>query len=225
MNLNQCHCVVTGASGATGTAIRTHLLEQGATVTGTLRPMNETQALKELNPGDFQIEMDPLDPKSIASAIHQITRKFQQIHVWVNVIGGFHMGEGIEHSPHSVWESMYAQNFLTALNCTQAILPHFKKNNAGRLINFGSVAVAEGMAHAGPYLTSKAAVHALSKATASELNPDITCNAILPGIIDTKANRHAMPDADTSQWVTPDRIAEQVMAFIQGSKNGELVVL
>jgi len=225
MKLNQCHCVVTGVSGATGKAIRARLLQGGATVVGTVRPREEHQRLKEQGRRDYLLEMNPLVPESIHTAIQLITREMQQIHVWINVIGGFYMGENIENSPPELWERMYAQNFLTTLQGTRAILAHFKKSGFGRLINFGATAVSSGMPQAGPYLTSKAAVHALTKATAAELEGDITCNAILPAIIDTQANREAMPGADTSSWVKPETIAERVIGFIQNSNNGELVTL
>lgn len=225
MKLNQCNCVVTGASSATGTAIRTQLLKAGAKVIATQRLQQEAMTLKKISSEEYLIGMDPMLPESVTSAVQVISSEMSQIHVWINTIGGFQMGELIENTDPSSWEIMHSLNFSTVLNCTQAILPHFKKFGTGRLINFGSAAVTNGMSLAAPYLTSKAAVHALSKATAAELDGDITCNAILPTTIDTPANRQAMPDADFSSWVNTDRISDQVIAFIENSENGKLVVL
>ena len=61
------------------------------------------------------------------------------------------------------------------------------------------------------YTASKAAVVAMTKAMAAEFAPDhITVNAIAPKIIDTPTNRESMPDADFSQWVTPEAIADEI---------------
>ena len=222
MDPKNCNCVITGVSGATGSAIRAELLKKGATVIGTVRPKH-IQTLTQVSPNDYQIGMDPLNRRSIDSAITQISQQLTQVHVWVNIIGGFDMGSLIEDYSTESWERMYALNYLTVLNSSQAIIPHFKTFQSGRLINFGSAAVAEGMAQAAPYLVSKGAVHSLTKACASELNGDITCNAILPTIIDTKANRDAMPDADFSEWVLPETIASQISKLISNQSNGALI--
>ncbi|NQV16435.1 SDR family NAD(P)-dependent oxidoreductase [bacterium] len=223
MNQKFSNCVITGVSGATGSAIRSRLLENGATVIGSFRSTHDTQELLKIGSNDYQIGMNPKDPSSIKSAINIISQELHQIHVWINVVGGFEMGSAIEDYPAEVWERMWSLNYLTVLNSTQAIIPHFKLFQTGRLINFGSAAVADGMPYAGPYLVSKAAVQALTKATAAELKGDITCNAILPTIIDTPTNRNAMPDADYSEWVTPESIATQVISFISNISNGRLI--
>jgi NAD(P)-dependent dehydrogenase (short-subunit alcohol dehydrogenase family) len=70
------------------------------------------------------------------------------------------------------------------------------------------------------YTASKAAVVALTRALARELRPTgVTVNAIAPSVIDTPANREAMPDADTERWVTPVEIAA-LMDFLTGDEGG-----
>ncbi len=225
MDLRHSTCVITGVSGTTGSTIRTLLLDQGATVIGTLRPDKHPGELVDLSHGAFMIELNPLDPDSVSAAVNTIHNELGQIHGWINVVGGFDMGMVIEDYPRSDWDYMWNLNFLSVLNVTQAILPHFKKYRSGRLINFGSAAALKGMAHAGPYLVSKAAVHSLTQATAAELVDDLTCNAILPAIIDTAANRSAMPDADFSSWVTPQAIALRITELLENSTNGALIIL
>lgn len=226
MKLNRCNCVITGVTGATGAVIREHLLDQGATVIGITRPSNDSNGLTRQGTNDFTLGLDVFDPDYIRNGIELIRKELHQIHVWINIVGGFEMGENVEVWPTSAWEKMWRLNFLSALHSTQAILPHFKEFNTGRLVHFGSAAVTSGMAKAGPYLVSKAAVHELTIATAAELrDSDITCNAILPGTINTKANQDAMPDADRSTWVTPQTIAEKIAGLITSSTNGELIIL
>ena len=218
-------CVITGINGAAATSIGERLRDEGARVIGTIRPKSENSLLEERGDGSHQIGLDPLDPLSIKTAIETIIAQFGVIHVWVNVVGGFDMGDQVEQTIPSRWEDMLDMNFRTALNCSQAILPHFREQTRGRLINFGSATVADGMPLAGPYLVSKSAVHTLTRICALELPGDITCNAILPTIIDTEKNRQAMPDADQGSWVSPQRIATEILRFIEGSGNGELIVL
>jgi NAD(P)-dependent dehydrogenase (short-subunit alcohol dehydrogenase family) len=67
----------------------------------------------------------------------------------------------------------------------------------------------------GPYAASKAGVHRLTEALASEWKGKVTVNAVLPSIIDTQANRASMPDADVSKWVRPEELAE-VILFLAG---------
>ena len=225
MDLKTINCVIAGVSGETGTAIRSALLQQGATVIGTSRQTGSQRSLVKHSDCDFEIQMDPTDPKSIQSTFNIITENFTQIHVWINIVGGFEMGKTVENYPEAAWDKMWNLNFVTVLNSSQIILPHFKKFQTGRLINFGSAAVESSMALAGPYLVSKAAVHMLTKAIASELSGDITCNAIVPGTIDTKSNRLAMPDADFSSWVSPETVAEQILVLLESSTTGELLQL
>ena len=127
----------------------------------------------------------------------------------MNIIGGFSMGNHVEEG-YDDWTYMYNTNFMTALNCCQQILPVMKNSGWGRIINIGSQAATHGMPLAGPYCASKAAVHSLTQIIALENCTGITCNAIVPGIIDTPTNRNNMPDADHSSWVTLDSLAKNI---------------
>ena len=95
----------------------------------------------------------------------------------------------------------------------------------GRIINMGAQAAINGMPLAGPYCTSKMAVHTLTKIIALENSRDITCNALVPGIIDTAANRDQMPEANHGNWVTPKKIARTIEELLLSDKNGALISL
>jgi NAD(P)-dependent dehydrogenase (short-subunit alcohol dehydrogenase family) len=225
MDLNSINCVITGISSTTAAAISRRLSLRDATIIGTYRPRETPQSLNMVGPREYGIAMDPLNPESIKNALDVVIDALQQVHVWINVVGGFEMGQTIEDASQESWRRMWELNFESVLNSTRIIIPHFKKFKTGRLINFGSASVEPGMALAAPYLVSKAAVHSLTRACAAELSDDITCNAILPRTIDTNKNRLAMPDGDFSNWVSTETIAEQIELFIAGSVNGELVKL
>ena len=114
---------------------------------------------------------------------------------------------------------------MTTLNCCQQILPRMKLSGWGRIINMGAQAAIKGMPLAGPYCTSKMAVHALTKIIALENEGGITCNAIVPGIIDTPTNRKQMPGANHSNWVNPKKIAEKIEGLLLSDENGALISL
>ena len=223
MNIQNTCCVVTGARGATGKIITDTLCQAGAQVVGTRFGAGTPGSMESVNDHCSLVEVDLTDPGAVRRAVRVILKQVRQVHVWINVVGGFDMGKQVEEVPSEAWQTMWSLNFLSCLHATQAILPHFKANGVGRLINFGSAAVEDGMEAAGPYLVSKAAVHALTLAVAREARGNITCNALLPTIIDTPANRSAMPDADTRDWISPETIATHIIDLIETGVNGQLV--
>ena len=210
--------VITGVNGAVASALMKYFSSRAAFVTGTVRKLvknieNKTSAV---------IEMDPLDHHSIHNAINLINNEAGEINVWMNIIGGFTMGNHVEKDSDS-WSYMYNTNFMTALNCCQQILPKMKHAGWGRIINMGSQAATIGMPLAGAYCTSKAAVHSLTKIIALENGGGITCNAILPGIINTPSNRKQMPGADHTNWIALKQIALQIEELLLSDKNGTLI--
>ena len=133
------------------------------------------------------------------------------------------MGKSVEQDQDS-WEKMHAINFTTCLHGSQAALHIMKKQGYGKIINIGSRAAIDGFPNAAPYLVSKSSVHALTRYIALENSDNkITCNAILPGVIDTPANREAMPDEDFSGWETPLQIAKKIEGVIASNVTGELI--
>ena len=186
---------------------------------GTVRQLSEITKPKK---NEAIIEMDPLDRYSIDNAISWVENESGDIHVWMNIVGGFVAGNHVEDG-HDDWAYMYNTNFMTALNCCQQILPIMKKNNWGRIINIGSRVAKRGRALAGPYCVSKLALHGLTKIIALENINNITCNAILPEIIDTNTNRKNMPAAKFDKWTTANLIAQKIENSIISKQSGLLI--
>jgi len=76
---------------------------------------------------------------------------------------------------------------------------------------------------AGPYCASKVAVHSLTKIIALENNNGVTCNALVPGVIDTPENRKNLPGANYKSWVTVDKIANKIAEVVCSNESGLLV--
>ena len=219
MNLNEMNMVITGANGALSSYLLEHFSNRSAFVVGTVRQLSTISKTKN---NEAIIEMDPLDHNSINVAIDWVNNQSGDIHVWMNIVGGFSMGNHVEEG-YDDWTYMYNTNFMTTLNCCQQILPPMKAAGFGRIINMGSQTAVRGMPLAGPYCSSKAAVHSLTQTIALENCNGVTCNAIVPGIIDTPDNRKNMPDADRDGWVTLEGLVNNIEEILLSKKNGILL--
>lgn len=216
------NCVVTGARGNVGAALVERLLSGNSNVSGIdygpgKEPVQEQDRY-------WYYDADLIDAADNERVVSSVVDRMETVHAWINVVGGFAMGPTIEDSSETDWQNMINLNFHTSLKCCRNVLPHMKSNGFGRIINFGSVAGEDGMANAGPYVIGKAAVMALSKTIALEgTEHGITCNAIVPTIIDTPQNREAMPDADFNTWTKPESIADTIVELLESDRNGEMV--
>jgi NAD(P)-dependent dehydrogenase (short-subunit alcohol dehydrogenase family) len=134
------------------------------------------------------------------------------------VAGGWAGGASFEASPPDEWDRMLRTNLDTVAHVCRAALPHLRAGG-GSVVAVGSRAAETGGAGMAAYAVSKLAVHALVRVLALEnAGHGVRFNAVLPGTIDTAANRRAMPDADRSKWTSPEAIAG-VMAFLLSSES------
>jgi NAD(P)-dependent dehydrogenase (short-subunit alcohol dehydrogenase family) len=211
--------VVTGGNGATAKGIIQHFKSKAKAVVGTLRNLDSRWLEKD---GVFYTKCDLSELDQIEGCIELIRDRLGLPHVWINTVGGFTIGKPVEECINE-WEKMHLINFETTLNCIKNILPIMKENKFGRIVNFGSRTGEKGMALAGPYSVSKSSVHNLTKTISLEVSRDITCNAVLPEIIDTPANREAMPNANFNTWSNPIDIADKIESIIKSKSNGQLI--
>jgi NAD(P)-dependent dehydrogenase (short-subunit alcohol dehydrogenase family) len=197
--------LVTGASGGLGTPVTTALLEAGATVVGVSKTIRQN---------DFQhaafvaLATDISDSQAAQKSVDEIVARFGRIDILAHLVGGFAGGKPIAETDDATFRSMLDLNLHSAFNMLRAVIPHMRRAKAGRIIAIGSRAAEDPGPGVGAYSASKAALVSLIRTVALE-NKDlpITANVILPGTMDTPANRTAMPKADTSKWVQPARVA------------------
>ena len=215
MNLkNKKNVIITGASGQVGLGL-IDLLKSTYNVITISRNKISSQNI-------ISFECKDLSNKDETNmTFKEIFEKFKNIDILINAAGGFDMGEQVENQE---WKNMMDINFYTMLNSTINVLPIMKKNHFGRIINFGSVAAISGMALATPYCVSKAAVHSFTQSLSLELSDNVTCNVLVPSIIDTQTNREAMPNTDRSDWVTIQEIADKISEIINSKGSGKLIL-
>lgn len=151
------------------------------------------------------------DAQATQAALDKVAAAQGGIDVLVNVAGGF-TWETLEDGSLDSWARMQAMNLMTNATITKLALPALKAAEEGRIVNIGAGAAIKAGLGMGAYAASKSGVHRLTEALAEELaGAGVTVNAILPSIIDTPTNRQDMPDADFSQWVKPEAIADVIL--------------
>jgi NAD(P)-dependent dehydrogenase (short-subunit alcohol dehydrogenase family) len=207
--------VVTGASGALGKVVAAAALKRGARVAGV------DYAKPDVADAADRIEIGGVDLSDAAQAkqaIEAVVARFGRLDVLINIAGAFSF-ETIADGDSKTWQRLYAINVLTALHACRAAIPHLLASPAARILNIGAIGALQAGAGMGPYAASKAGVHRLTEALAAELKGKVTVNAVLPSIIDTPANRAAMPTADFAKWVTAEELAN-VILFLAGGEAG-----
>lgn len=208
-SLNHRRVLVTGGLGALGRSVAEVLAERGARIALVDRaPGTDVKAAEMVLGG-----IDLTDPASAERAFADAAQRLGGIDALVNVAGGFEW-ETLEAGSIDTWDRLYAMNLRTAVVACRALLPHLGDSPAARIVNVGALASVKAGAGMGAYAASKAGVARLTEALAEELKDrGVTVNAVLPSVIDTPANRAAMPDADATRWVSTRQLAA-VIAFL-----------
>ncbi len=201
--------LITGAKGGLGEAVTPAFLAAGATVAGMARSI----AAADFPSHRFlAVPVNLTDAESTGKAVDEVMARFGRIDVLVHLVGGFAGGTAVGETPADTYGKMMSLNFMAAVHAASAVIPKMRAAGGGRIVAIGSRAALEPPATLGAYSASKAALVSLIRTMAAE-NKDagITANVVLPGTIDTPANRAAMPGADPSGWVKPERIASLIL--------------
>jgi NAD(P)-dependent dehydrogenase (short-subunit alcohol dehydrogenase family) len=201
--------LVTGATGGLGTHVTKALLAAGFSVVG-LAPRIQQADFDHPNFTALPAKLDSLS--AAKKAADTVISRFGKIDVLAHLVGGFAGGLTIADTDDATFQRMFDMNVNSAFHILRAVLPQMRKAGAGRIIAIGSRAAEDPGPTVGAYSASKAALVSLIRTVALE-NKDagITANVILPGTMDTPANRRDLPGADTSQWVQPASVASLIV--------------
>ena len=137
-----------------------------------------------------------------------VVSRFGRIDALVHVMGGFAGGKSVAETDDATFETMLDLNYRAAFVIARAVLPQMRQQGSGRILAVASRQGVEPAAMVGAYSASKAALVSLIRTIALE-NKDrgISANTVLPGTMDTPANRAGDPKADGSHWVQPSQVA------------------
>jgi NAD(P)-dependent dehydrogenase (short-subunit alcohol dehydrogenase family) len=201
--------LITGAKGGVGSFVTQRFLATGATVVGSARNISQ----KDFPAANFlALPADLTKSAAVGSLIAAIVERYRRLDVLVHVVGGFAGGKSVAETDDSTWEQMRDLNLTSAFYVLRAAIPHLRKSGSGRIVAIGSLAAVEPHAGLGAYVTFKSALVSLVRTVAVE-NKDagLTANVVLPGTMDTPANRKAMPGADFSKWLQPADVADLIL--------------
>jgi len=221
------HVVVTGGTGALGTAVVGALRAAGAVCHIPNLVAHEADAFAYAS--DPGVHLARGVELTDATAVKKFYQSVPQLWASVHLAGGFAMAPIAEISTAD-FEAQLRMNALTCFMCTQAAVAGIRARSepgpggarGGRIVNVAARPALEPRTGAGmvAYAASKAAVAALTQTLGEELAEEqIWVNAVAPSILDTPANRAAMPDADFTRWVALDAIAA-VIGFLASPQNG-----
>ena len=205
--------VVTGAAGALGRAVVDDFAAAGMKLVAVDR--DEAGLVRiEPTPELVLAQADLLDEARVREVMGSAVARFGRLDSLVCLAGGFFGGTPIAGTPPERVREQLELNLLSAYTCVQAALPHLLAAGGGTIIGLGSRPAVQPVAGAVPYGIAKAGVVKLMEQIAAEYREQgIRAHAIVPSIIDTLANRRAMPDADVGRWVHPEQIAA-VLSFL-----------
>src|SRR5690242_15100870 len=198
--------LITGAKGGLGSFVTQRFLATGATVVGTSRSISKEDFPE---PNFVPLPVDFTKSAAVREAVETVVSRFDKLDVLVHVLGGFAGGKTVAGTDDATWEQMRDLNLTSAFYVLRAAIPQLRKSKNGRIVAIGSLTAVEPHAGLGAYVTFKSALATLVRTVALE-NKDagLTANLILPGTMDTPANRKAMPSADFHKWLDPAIVAD-----------------
>jgi NAD(P)-dependent dehydrogenase (short-subunit alcohol dehydrogenase family) len=208
--------LVAGGTGGLGRAVTLAFLEEGAQVVVTFRKQEELEALKILaGSGAARLDgfaVDVTDEAAVRQLVEKILAKHTRLDALVNTVGGYAGGVKFWEMETKVFEQMLALNLRSGYALSRAAVRTLLKQGRGVIVNVASKAAFDHAAGAAAYVASKAAAVAMLDSLAADVKGSgVRVNSVLPSIIDTEANRKAMPNADFAKWPKPAEIARVIL--------------
>jgi NAD(P)-dependent dehydrogenase (short-subunit alcohol dehydrogenase family) len=219
MNFGHRHIIVTGGTGALGSAMVGALVEAGAVCHVPYVDRAEAERFRWRDHAQVKLvaEIELTDEAAVAKLYERVPKLWASIHL----AGGFAMAP-IGETAKSDLIKQIGMNFVTAfLCCRAAVTAMMRTGEGGRIVNVATRPALEWRAGAGmvAYTASKSAVAALTVALAEEVvKSGILVNAVAPSTMDTPANRRAMPNADHEAWPKVEEVATTIL-FLASPEN------
>jgi 3-oxoacyl-[acyl-carrier protein] reductase len=170
------------------------VLAQAAVAQGMVHTESTVDEIRALGRSALAVRCDVTDRAQVESAVERVVAELGSVDILVNNAGTLdHVGQFVDQRPE-LWERDLRVNLTGAFNCAQAVWPHMRERQWGRIVNMASVAGTLGGFGQASYSTTKAGLLGLTKTLAMEGGRHgITCNAVVPGIIGTEAFHFGNP--------------------------------
>jgi NAD(P)-dependent dehydrogenase (short-subunit alcohol dehydrogenase family) len=219
MSFSERHVVVTGGTGALGTAVVGALIGAGATCHVPYRSEDEAKHFPHRD--SKQVTLVALGDLADEAAVNRFYGGLSKLWASIHIAGGFAFAP-IEKSDKALLMGQIESNLVSAYLCSRAAVSAFRQaGNGGRIVNIAARPALEPRTAANmtAYAASKAGLAALTQALAEEVVKDgILVNAVAPSTMDTAANRKSMPKADFSAWPKVEEVAATIL-FLASPDN------
>jgi NAD(P)-dependent dehydrogenase (short-subunit alcohol dehydrogenase family) len=208
--------LVAGGTGGLGRAVSLAFLQEDARVVVTYRNEEEFVSLRSADAANGPLlegrRVDVTEEASVAQLIDGVIAEYGQLDAMVNTVGGYAGGLKFWDVNTKVFDQMLTLNVRPGLLLSRAAIPVMLKRRRGAIVNVTSKSALDHAAGAAAYAASKAAALAMIDSLAEDLKgTGVRVNSLLPSIIDTEANRKAMPSADFGKWPKPQDIARVIL--------------
>jgi NAD(P)-dependent dehydrogenase (short-subunit alcohol dehydrogenase family) len=208
--------VVAGGTGGLGKAVSLAFLGEGAKLAVSYRvdeAFTALQAAASARGGSVDGQhVEVTKEAAVRKWIDRVVADHGRVDVLVNAIGGYVGGVKLWEIESETFERMISLNLRAGYVLARVVTPVMLKQNSGAIVNVLSKAAVDHAAGASAYAASKAAALAMTDCLAADLKgTGVRANSIVPSIIDTEANRRAMPTADFAKWPKPEEIARVIL--------------
>src|ERR1051326_2348129 len=195
MDLHGKVILITGAKGGLGTFVTNSFLEAGARVFGVSRSIADSDFP---NPNFSAVAAELSDGDRARQVAEAVVKKAGRVDGLGHLVGAFAGGKSVAETDDATLDKMLDLNLPSAFHVIRADLPVMRAQDSGRIIAIGSKAAVEPAPLAGVYAASKAALVSLIRTVAREnVDRNVCANIVLPGTMDTPANRSAMDRKST----------------------------
>jgi NAD(P)-dependent dehydrogenase (short-subunit alcohol dehydrogenase family) len=219
MNYQDRHVVVTGGTGALGTAVVSALLEAGAVCHVPYRSDSEAKRFPYAE--NKKVSLVAVRDLADEAAVTAFYGDYDQLWASIHIAGGF-APSPIAKSDAALLMGELMTNLVSAYLCSRAAIAAFRRaGSGGRIVNVAARQALEPRlgANATAYSVAKAGVATLTIALGEEVAKDgILVNAVAPSILDTRANRESMPKADFDEWPKTQEVAA-LITFLASPDN------
>ncbi len=219
--------IVTGGTGSVGRELLPLLVRRSFKLGVTYLVPEEATELESQVESGLDLSEDELllrrvdasDAKAIDKFVQEVVDAFGPPNVLVCLVGGWSGGRDVEETDDVRFDRMIDLNLRSAFNAVRASIPHLKEQDWGRIVLMGSRHAIDTPSGQAAFNIAKAGVGALGRSVAAELSDtNVTCNVLLPSVIDTPTTRAALPYAESVDWPKPEEIAN-VIDFLTGHRS------
>lgn len=218
--------LITGGTGALGRAVTAAFVEAGVAVAVTYVVDQEVPECKACLGAQADaplfIKANVTVEAEVQKLVQTLTQRFGRIDILLALVGGYVGDLPVTQLPEATWDHMMNLNLKSVFLCCKNVVPVMQRSGGGRIVTVSSRAAIKVFPGISAYAVAKAGILTFTETLAGEvLKDNITVNAILPSVIDTPANRKAMPGADYAAWVKPEEIA-RLLLFLTSDASREI---